>query len=387
MARDISDDNIKNIRHGLAVLGSAIDTLATRPAPEAIVKPIADRSITGNAIKGGMIQEFHSTGLRDDATQLTVLINNDGILTDKIDLDTLVVDTNVKGNLTVDGKVNAKSLHVNEITSDVRLERTRPLEFHGQPSGEDVPAENTLAGKGLWFVGDGYTKQFTYQTNPGRFFSTESIELHSGKTIMSEGAMLLGKDSLGPSVRHSSLTAVGRLKNLQTAGDLNIDNMIFWNSDQERLGIRTDQPNGMLTLAGNDSTFIIDPENDAFKFGTFTSNELRIVTDDTARITVAPNGDIRIGTKGNNTTKVSVHGKLGVGVNNVDNDVSIHAQGSIKFANKKFEVAHNYPTTGTYNRGDIVWNDEPNPNGWVGWICIVEGTPGEWRPFGHISKV
>jgi hypothetical protein len=386
MARDISDDHIQNIRQGLAVLGSAIDTLATRPAPEAIVQPITDRSITGNAIKGGMIQEFHSTGLRDDATQLTVLINNDGILTDKIDVDTLVGDTAVKGNLTVDGSVTAKRLHVHEVTSDVRLERTRPLEFHGQPADDDVPADATLAGKGLWFVGDGYTKQFVYQVNPGRFFSSESIEIHSGKTIMSEGAMLLSKDSLGPGVRHSSLTAVGRLKNLQTAGDLNIDNMIFWNSDQERLGIRTDQPNGMLTLAGNDSTFIIDPENDAFKFGTFTSNELRIVTDDTARLSVAANGDIQIGTKGNNTTKVSIHGKLGVGVNNVDSDVSLHTSGSIKFSNKKMEVAHNMPTVGTYNRGDIVWNDEPNPNGWVGWICIVEGTPGEWKPFGQIAR-
>jgi hypothetical protein len=59
---------------------------------------------------------------------------------------------------------------------------------------------------------------------------------------------------------------------------------------------------------------------------------------------------------------------------------------SIKFSNKKMEVAHNIPTVGTYNRGDIVWNDEPNPNGWVGWICIVEGTPGEWKPFGQIAR-
>ena len=43
------------------------------------------------------------------------------------------------------------------------------------------------------------------------------------------------------------------------------------------------------------------------------------------------------------------------------------------------------PRTGLYNKGDIVWNDDPMPNGIVGWICIRTGTPGEWRTFGMIG--
>ena len=52
---------------------------------------------------------------------------------------------------------------------------------------------------------------------------------------------------------------------------------------------------------------------------------------------------------------------------------------------KKFEVDNSYPESGSYALGDIVWNDKPKPTGYVGWICVRAGTPGEWKPFGQIS--
>jgi hypothetical protein len=375
MARDISDENIQRLKNGLQVLGDAIDTLAERPAPAQAA--IADRSLSGDKIDGGKIRRFASTGIRDDSTRLTVLINDDGILTDHIDVAKLKGDTTVEGNLTVEGAVTAQRLHVNEITADVRQERTSPLIF-------EQTEDNPIAGKGLHFVGEGHTRQLVFHINPDRFFMSENLDLHKGKYISIEGRKVLDGQSLGEGVRHSALTTVGRLKNLSTTGDTVIDGMIFWNSDQERLGIRTDTPNGMLSLAGNDAELIMDAENDSFKIGTWTANDLKIVTDDTARLTVSATGNIVLGTKGNDSTKVNIYGKLGVGVNNIDPDVSIQASGPIKFADKKFEVGHNYPVQGTYKRGDIVWNDEPAPNAPVGWICITEGTPGDWRPFGKI---
>lgn len=377
MARDISDDNIQKLREGLKVLGDAVDTLAERPASEPA--PIADRSLTGNKIHGGVITKFASTGLRDDATRLTVLINNDGILTDTIDVATLEGDTAVNGDLNVLGAITAQKLHVAELTTDVRQARTHPLEFASSP-------DDPLTGKGLHFTGDGYTKQFVYQANPGKFFSSENIDLHRGKHLSIEGQKVIDQEGLGPTVRHSDLTTVGTLKNLQTNGDLVIDNMVFWNSHQERLGIRTDAPKGILSIAGNSAEFFIDAEADAMKVGNFSANDLHIVTDDTTRITVSATGNVQFGAKGSDSTKVNVYGKLGVGVNNVDPDVSFQSAGAIKFANKKFEVGHNYPTQGTYRKGDIVWNDEPGPGTWVGWVCVIEGTPGVWKPFGQISK-
>ena len=43
------------------------------------------------------------------------------------------------------------------------------------------------------------------------------------------------------------------------------------------------------------------------------------------------------------------------------------------------------PTAGTFNKGDIVYNTNPTPNSYVGWICTTAGTPGTWKGFGLIQ--
>lgn len=41
------------------------------------------------------------------------------------------------------------------------------------------------------------------------------------------------------------------------------------------------------------------------------------------------------------------------------------------------------PTTGTWVRGDVVFNINPSAGGNSGWICTTAGTPGTWSPFGY----
>lgn len=43
------------------------------------------------------------------------------------------------------------------------------------------------------------------------------------------------------------------------------------------------------------------------------------------------------------------------------------------------------PVAGTYERGDIVYNEAPASAGFVGWVCTAAGTPGTWKTFGLIS--
>jgi hypothetical protein len=45
------------------------------------------------------------------------------------------------------------------------------------------------------------------------------------------------------------------------------------------------------------------------------------------------------------------------------------------------------PPNGTWKQGDIVFNSEPEANGYVGWICTKGGSryEMEWRPFGKIE--
>lgn len=375
MARDISDDNIQKLRQGLTVLADAVDTLSVRPAP--VAAPISDRSLTGDKINGGTITQFASTGIRDDATRLTVLVNNDGIITDKIDVEILEGNTTVNGSLNVNGEVYAQRLHVAEVTEDIRQSRTSSLTF-------EQTEQDSIIGKGLHWTGNGHTKQFIYSAD--KFFSSENLNLHRGKQLEIDGQKVINHDSLGPTIQHSNLRHLGSVKNFQAVGDVSLDGMVFWNSDQERLGIRTDSPNGIVSIAGNNSEIILDVENDAGKIGTWTSNDLRIVTDDTTRINVEANGNVQFGTRGANTSVINMYGRLGIGVNNIDPLVSLQTSGPIKFENKKMAVGNMAPTQGTYSKGDVVWNSEPQAGQWVGWICITEGTPGVWKPFGQIGR-
>ena len=196
---------------------------------------------------------------------------------------------------------------------------------------------------------------------------------------------VLRMTELGSAVRNSSLVTVGTLQNLNTNGNLNIDSYIFYNTDTESLGIGTESPNGKFAVATLDAEFIIDTAPGTVKLGTWTSDDLTILTDDTARLVVRSNGNIDLGNPDGNETKVVVHGKLGVGVNQVDSDVSLSTSGPVKFENKKFMNGTEEPTSGIFRQGDIVWNETTISTGYIGWVCTRAGSPGEWKPFGQIG--
>lgn len=377
MAHDISEKSLKLVQSGLTELSNAIDALANRP-PDPLPE-IKDRSISGNKIDGGVITKFQSTGIKDSSSRLIVLVNDKGIVTDNIDVENLVGNTNALGDLTVSGTITAQRLHVNEFTADVHNERDSSLEFrHSQ--------ENSIENKGILWSGLDYTKQFVFKTNPSRFWSSESIDIHKNSSLMFDGITALTKTELGPSVKTSKLQEVGTLKNLQVAGNLTIDEFVFWKSDFNRLGIGTSDPNGLVSVAGVSSEFIIDEDTNGFKIGTWTNNELSLVTDDTTRIHISPQGNITLGTKGSKENKISIHGRVGIGVNNVSTDVLLEVNGPVKIQNKKFDVGSSYPTEGNYNVGDIIWNNSPAPGNFVGWICTTAGSPGQWKTFGPISR-
>jgi Pectate lyase superfamily protein len=43
------------------------------------------------------------------------------------------------------------------------------------------------------------------------------------------------------------------------------------------------------------------------------------------------------------------------------------------------------PTSGTYAKGDRIWNTNPVAGGSEGWVCITAGSPGVWKTFGSIG--
>lgn len=368
-------DNLNEINDSLSSLATAIGNLAKQ---DKSLPDVPDRTISGNKIYGGKIAGFTSVGIEDKATKNILVVSDDGISVDSLCAKTIKDGVKVEGTLNADcikvnGEIFAEKLHVDEISADIRNERTSPLEFKDD--------KGVAYGKGLIWPGGKYTKQFVLNAKPDRFFSTESIELHNEKSYMINGSVVLDETTLGTGVTESHLRKVGRLKGLAVDGNVNIDNFIMWDSNTNRLSIGTEAANGMLSLGSMDHEFVIDPtDSKSFNFGTYTTSTVNIVTDNTPRITLNAIGGIVV------HDQMSIKGGLGIGVVNFQKDADITTAGPVRFQNKKFETGSGIPKSGNYIEGDIVWNDRPKPTGYVGWICVRAGSPGEWKPFGAIAQ-
>lgn len=357
--------------------------------------------LSGDKVHGGTISEFSSTGIRDLASHTILTVDDNGVIVTAITTDTIRGNVSVEGNISVNGTINsgnittegdlttrnikattitADRIDVTEIHADVRNERSNPLEFKAEENG------GSIYGKGLQWTGTGPTRQFIFQANPDRIWSSDSIDIRDGGSYRIDNTSVLTKSELGNTITSSNLQTVGRLRNLETTGDLNVDQFVFYNSTFSRLGIGTDAPNASLSIADETLEIILGADNQEAVIGNWTSHTLNLVTDNTPRIIVKHNGDVTIGQKGNTDTKVNVYGKLGVGVTNPDDDVSLTTSGSVRFNGRKFMNGSEIPTTGYYKKGDIIWNNEPLDTGYVGWVCTRDGTPGKWLPFGPIGR-
>lgn len=257
---------------------------------------------------------------------------------------------------------------------DVRLSRTKSLEFMPNEEGK-------AQGLGLFWKEKTGTKSLVLRDE--RLFSSENIDVQHGKHFSVGNVPVLSENELGSTVVKSRLREVGTLKNLNTQGDMSIDSFIYYNSDSSRLGIGTEEANANLSVVSLDSEFIVDVEGSSTRIGNWTTDDLEIVTDNTARITISSTGKVSLGT--HNESQVVVNGHLGVGINNPPSDASITTAQGIRFSGTKFETGTSAPDAGSYKKGDIVWNSDPKPTGYVGWICTRDGTPGVWKPFGQIS--
>lgn len=249
--------------------------------------------------------------------------------------------------------------------------------------GEDflefsVQGNASNARRGLKWIGDGETKEFIYKGND-KFYSSESIELEKSKSIIIDNNPVLGLRELGPTVTKSNLTKLGTLEGLRVNGNVILNDYLFYNSNLNRLGFGTDRPTAALSIAEQGIEIGIGTsETGRGKIGTYGSHGFEIVTDNTTRISIDANGNLEFGSKNLNSINVTVNGKLKI-------DQSIEFNGSMRFQNRLHRYDDAPPNLGDYNRGDIIWNSEPDLGKPIGWVCVRAGTPGKWLPFGDIK--
>lgn len=264
---------------------------------------------------------------------------------------------------------------VDAVFTDVRF-----LEFSAKAGGSNY-------GKGLIFSGQGYTKQLVFNANPDQFFSSETINLGKDKNYSIGNVPVLTETELGSTVTKSNLKQVGRLKGLIVDGSVSINQYLHYNGTVDRLGLGTEQPNAALSVAEMGVEVMIGTSAEMHgMIGTHGTNDLDIVTDSTARISIKGNGNIELGNFNRNPVQVSVNGKLAIGVKVPDPQVDLHVAGPVKLNNRIQMYLQAPPTEGTYSIGDIVWNASPRVGAGVGWVCLRAGSPGSWYPFGEIKE-
>lgn len=256
------------------------------------------------------------------------------------------------------------SLHVDEFTSDTRIERTSSLEFKSTK-------ESGLYGVGLIWQGTDYSRQLVLRPNPERLFSTSSIDVDRDKGYFIDGKIALAGNALGDSIVSSNLIKVGALQDLTVTGSAKI---------QGDLDIKT----GNVLL----NSFVF---NTGYKIttvdvaGVNASDSFEIsIQGRSAFLTHA--GETTIGHPNNAGKPVKIFGPVGIGINTVDQSLGLEVRGPVRLDGKKFINGASAPTQGEFMKGDICWNTDPQSASYVGWVCTVSGTPGEWLPFGAINR-
>lgn len=257
------------------------------------------------------------------------------------------------------------TLEVDNIVSDTRLEKSSSLEF--------VDDEGKVTGKGLvWKPKGSTTKSFVYHLGPDRFISSENIDLNEGKHFSIGRTPVLTATGLGQTVRSSYLESVGNLVELTVLGDADLGG-----------GALTVKH---LTTTIKGSLTLVDTDDNKLHFSgdaLGTDGDLSLMANGSSELSLAKN--IRIGTKDNTSRLVNVYGKVSINVTNPDPEAAFSVVGPVVMSGKKFITANGIPTSGQWNTGDIVWNATPQEGSYIGWVCTVQGTPGQWKPFGKIG--
>lgn len=298
----------------------------------------------------GTVSNHEVAIISDNIPRIVVKNSGDVVIGDEI---------GKSGVLRVYGELYAES-----IITDNRLERSSSLEFK-------ATRETSVFNKGLVWSGNGATKHLIMRNDPDRLFSSESFDIGVDQSYHINGQVVLSSNSLGRDVVNSNLTNLGTLEALNVRGTAT-----FFGDIEATTGtIRS------RNIVLNDGVQGITISNAGANADRSISLSVQ-----SSELFYADADEITIGNKQNTRRPVKLFGPVSIGTNNPDPSVGLTVSGNVSFANKKFITGNSIPTSGAFFKGDICWNTDPKPNSYIGWVCIVDGAPGEWLPFGGISR-
>lgn len=170
--------------------------------------------LSGDFIKGGLIENFNSTGIQDKSSQVQL---------------TLLDDVIVAENKVITKEIHSPNAELGNVIVRGNLELTGQLILTDQLT--------TAVGNIV--------------KNNIDDFVVSNIDL-KGSSIMNNGKLLLSGDTLGPSIMNSNLRKVGVLQSLRVSGDSQFSETMTV-GENKRVGINTEDPEGALTIWDEDA--------------------------------------------------------------------------------------------------------------------------------------
>jgi hypothetical protein len=297
---------------------------------------------------------------------VTIVENNVELVLGSFESDVAYIGTHNSASLDIgtDQKARISIKNTGEIIIGNAKYKTANVKIYGRLEVDELVTtksqENTslpvtykqdIYGTGFFWQRERQNRYFVYEQNPDRIWTTEIIDLAEDKWYSINNHLVLSRTTLGSSVSESSLTKLGTLRDLTVDGPVNFSQALSVSA------VNTDQIN-------------------AKDFSITSNNEVEFK--------ISPDGSIQIGSKENTVRKINMYGQVSVNVTNPDPNTDLVVNSSMSLNNKKFMVDSGAPTTGRYRLGDLVWNNNPVTEGFIGWVCVQEGNPGSWAPFGRI---
>ena len=262
---------------------------------------------SGDVVKGGIIENFGSTGIDDRSTQVQMTLMDQAVAFEKAVWTPSAI---IKGRLTVEGDL--------VVLGDI---------------DSNSPAANTLANMAVEKIKA----------------DTELLELHSDamlasigqkgidlKRITQDGREIVNGNQLGYHITDSNLQRVGMLRDLQTQGEALLSDTLYVTG--KRVGINTIEPSAVFVVWDEEVELVITKHSS-----------------DTGYIGMPRFQRLVIGA--NNKDNLIL-----------DTDGSVEIE-NLRVGNTPMSSATAIPDYNAIT-GTIVWNENPAQGGPVGWICL-----------------
>jgi len=279
---------------------------------DALITSEVDRSI--DKWQDRLKKDFKTTGIVDQSVKVELTVLDEAVVVENqliasrllVDKDAAVSGTTVLNNLIVKGTINTDNHAWDEISSRAA-----------------VAAVDLLT--------DQWKQQLTQQVLD--LAKTDGIDFGS---IKINGNDIVAGDTLSNSIVNSNLQAVGKLRELEVAGHVELNETVTVN--RNRVGINTTSPEMALSVWDEEVSIVAGKFSKQHAYiGTNRLNNISIGVNRVPQIELDVDGLTTI-----NKLRVGQH-RIGFGT-----DVPGHS--------------------GT--RGDLVFNSDPKPNMPFAWVCI-----------------